>query len=164
VPATIERPIQHRFSPSTFRLRTANPRTMPSPCAGSPTRHTETENEAQRPWSRWYDLPRWRRRAREQKRLHPLCKMCEAKGLITAAEVADHVSRTVAIISCSGMANCKACAGLATPREATGRAPRTPPTSAPMAGQPTNASGLDRIARGISHPNKVAGGGRRRSR
>lgn len=44
-----------------------------------------------RPWLKWYDTARWKRRAQMQKQMFPLCTMCEAKGIVTAAEVADHV-------------------------------------------------------------------------
>jgi 5-methylcytosine-specific restriction enzyme A len=46
---------------------------------------------SQRPWLKWYDNRRWRRRADLQKRLHPTCAFCEAKGIIAPAEVADHI-------------------------------------------------------------------------
>ena len=45
----------------------------------------------QRPWLAWYSLARWEKKAREHKRHHPVCVMCDAKGLIAPAEVADHV-------------------------------------------------------------------------
>ena len=38
-----------------------------------------------------YDHRRWRKRAKAQLRLEPLCWMCLAKGIVTAATVADHV-------------------------------------------------------------------------
>ena len=42
-------------------------------------------------WHRWYDSAAWRKRARHQLRLQPICAMCEAEGRITAASVVDHV-------------------------------------------------------------------------
>lgn len=39
----------------------------------------------------WYQLERWRRRARLQKRLQPLCCMCAANGLAVPATIADHI-------------------------------------------------------------------------
>ena len=44
-----------------------------------------------RPWLPWYDKARWKRRARLQLQMHPLCKICFERGVIEAAEVADHV-------------------------------------------------------------------------
>lgn len=38
-----------------------------------------------------YGTNRWRKRSGQQRHEHPLCKMCADKGLVTAAEVADHV-------------------------------------------------------------------------
>jgi len=45
----------------------------------------------QRPWNQWYGKQRWRDRARLQLRTQPLCVYCERIGLITPAQVADHV-------------------------------------------------------------------------
>jgi len=45
-----------------------------------------------RPWRQWYQLERWRRRRRLQLRHFPVCRMCEARGLVTVATIADHVS------------------------------------------------------------------------
>ena len=39
----------------------------------------------------WYQLGRWRKRADFQKREHPLCGLCLAKGLVVRAVIADHV-------------------------------------------------------------------------
>jgi hypothetical protein len=39
----------------------------------------------------WYSLQRWRRRAKRQLRAEPVCAMCLARGLVTAATVADHI-------------------------------------------------------------------------
>jgi 5-methylcytosine-specific restriction protein A len=42
---------------------------------------------------RWGHLygKRWRKRARYQLQIEPLCRMCKSEGRITAASVADHV-------------------------------------------------------------------------
>ena len=42
------------------------------------------------PWRSWYSLQRWRTRAKHQLRVSPLCALCEAKGRVVPAEVADH--------------------------------------------------------------------------
>jgi 5-methylcytosine-specific restriction enzyme A len=40
-----------------------------------------------------YDHRRWRARSRRQLQREPLCVMCATKGIVTAAEVADHITR-----------------------------------------------------------------------
>ena len=40
----------------------------------------------------WYSRERWRAKAHLQLQRHPLCVMCEARGIVTAANVADHVT------------------------------------------------------------------------
>jgi 5-methylcytosine-specific restriction endonuclease McrA len=40
---------------------------------------------------RWYDSPRWRRRASWQIHEHPLCVKCLAIGMVTPSTVADHI-------------------------------------------------------------------------
>lgn len=47
--------------------------------------------DSMRDWSSWYFKQRWRKRSRHQLRVHPLCAMCEARGVVTAAYAADHV-------------------------------------------------------------------------
>ncbi|MHB8110517.1 MAG: HNH endonuclease [Syntrophorhabdaceae bacterium] len=39
----------------------------------------------------WYHTTRWRKRRARQLAAHPLCKMCEDQGRVTAATIADHV-------------------------------------------------------------------------
>lgn len=39
----------------------------------------------------WYSLERWRRRAKLQLRLHPLCAICLYKGIPVAATICDHI-------------------------------------------------------------------------
>ena len=39
----------------------------------------------------WHQLPRWRRRAKHQLKIEPLCRMCAVKGIHTPANVVDHV-------------------------------------------------------------------------
>jgi len=46
---------------------------------------------ASRPWREWYQLNVWRRRRALQLKQHPLCVMCESRGVVTPATVADHV-------------------------------------------------------------------------
>ena len=42
-------------------------------------------------WGHLYGK-RWRKRARHQLQVEPLCRMCKSEGRITAATVADHVT------------------------------------------------------------------------
>lgn len=42
-------------------------------------------------WRRWYSTQRWRARRKAQLASEPLCRMCGARGTLTAATVADHV-------------------------------------------------------------------------
>ena len=44
------------------------------------------------PWRGWYQLERWRRLRRAQLRREPLCALCLSRGVVRAAEVADHVA------------------------------------------------------------------------
>lgn len=46
---------------------------------------------AEQPWRAWYSKPRWYKRAKQQLRMHPLCRMCLEKGIVVAATTADHV-------------------------------------------------------------------------
>jgi hypothetical protein len=43
------------------------------------------------PWRTWYSLQRWRKRAKHQLRIEPLCRQCLAAGRTTPATIADHV-------------------------------------------------------------------------
>ena len=43
-------------------------------------------------YRQWYGTARWKRRRKGQLRAHPLCIMCQAEGIYTAATVADHVT------------------------------------------------------------------------
>ena len=43
------------------------------------------------PLGRMYRTTRWAKRARAQMRQQPLCIMCEKKGVVREANVADHV-------------------------------------------------------------------------
>lgn len=45
----------------------------------------------ERPWQRWYHLERWERRSKLQLKQFPLCKMCLDRGIVTPANVADHI-------------------------------------------------------------------------
>lgn len=40
----------------------------------------------------WYRTARWQRIAKAQLHRDPLCAMCQARGRVTAATVADHVT------------------------------------------------------------------------
>jgi 5-methylcytosine-specific restriction enzyme A len=42
------------------------------------------------PWRSWYGLERWKKRARHQLRLEPLCRACLARGFVVPATIADH--------------------------------------------------------------------------
>jgi 5-methylcytosine-specific restriction enzyme A len=42
------------------------------------------------PWREWYGLLRWKKRARHQLKIEPLCAACLKQGRITLATVADH--------------------------------------------------------------------------
>jgi 5-methylcytosine-specific restriction protein A len=42
------------------------------------------------PWRSWYSLQRWRRRAKHQLQLEPLCALCLKAGRTTPATIADH--------------------------------------------------------------------------
>jgi 5-methylcytosine-specific restriction protein A len=44
------------------------------------------------PWRSWYTLQRWRRRARHQLKIAPLCASCLRQGLVTPATVAHHLT------------------------------------------------------------------------
>jgi hypothetical protein len=43
------------------------------------------------PWRDWYSLQRWRKRAKHQLRLEPLCRICLEHGLVSPATIADHI-------------------------------------------------------------------------
>jgi 5-methylcytosine-specific restriction enzyme A len=42
------------------------------------------------PWRSWYRLQRWRKRARHQLMVEPLCAQCLKANRVTAATIADH--------------------------------------------------------------------------
>jgi hypothetical protein len=42
-------------------------------------------------WRSWYGLRRWRAKSKAQLAAEPLCRMCQAEGVVTAATVADHI-------------------------------------------------------------------------
>jgi hypothetical protein len=42
------------------------------------------------PWRSWYSLQRWRRRAKHQLAIEPLCAICLERGRTTPATIADH--------------------------------------------------------------------------
>jgi 5-methylcytosine-specific restriction endonuclease McrA len=49
------------------------------------------ETPWQDPWRGWYQLERWRKLRRAQLRREPLLALCLSRGIVRAAEVADHV-------------------------------------------------------------------------
>ena len=53
-------------------------------------REYDARRRAERPWRALYDDPRWDALRRAHLAEHPLCVMCQAQGLITAATVVDH--------------------------------------------------------------------------
>jgi len=42
-------------------------------------------------WRAWYGTQRWRKRAKHQLTIEPLCRMCAAEGIIRPARHADHI-------------------------------------------------------------------------
>jgi 5-methylcytosine-specific restriction protein A len=46
---------------------------------------------SEQPWHHFYGTAFWQRRRKLQLQEHPLCKLCEARGVVTVATVADHV-------------------------------------------------------------------------
>jgi 5-methylcytosine-specific restriction enzyme A len=42
-------------------------------------------------WRDWYSLQRWRKRAKHQLRVEPLCQICLQQGHVSPATVADHI-------------------------------------------------------------------------
>ena len=42
-------------------------------------------------WDKWYSTTRWTRIWRHQLLEHPLCKYCAERGIVTPAEICDHV-------------------------------------------------------------------------
>src|SRR5262245_46438590 len=42
-------------------------------------------------WAKWYSTARWARIRRHQLREQPLCAFCLERGIVTAAEICDHV-------------------------------------------------------------------------
>jgi 5-methylcytosine-specific restriction protein A len=47
--------------------------------------------EQRQPWHAWYNTAAWRRLRSQQLSVKPLCRMCLASGVTTAATVCDHV-------------------------------------------------------------------------
>lgn len=77
-----------------------------------------------RPWAAMYDR-RWRRRRAAHLKANPLCVMCEPRGLIEAATVADHITPhrgDPALFKGPLQSLCTAChSGMKQEFEATGR-------------------------------------------
>ena len=44
------------------------------------------------PWRAWYNTARWQAIRSNQLRTHPLCAMCDQRGITSAATVCDHVA------------------------------------------------------------------------
>lgn len=63
---------------------------------------------------KWYGTARWQRRAKLQLTLEPLCAICARKGMVVAAEVADHIVPHKGNESEFCSARCNRCASLAT--------------------------------------------------
>ncbi|BBF93365.1 HNH endonuclease [Blastochloris tepida] len=57
----------------------------------------KAEHDAKRrrtqPWRALYNTPQWRAIREQQLAEHPLCERCEARGLVVAATVVNHVVR-----------------------------------------------------------------------
>jgi 5-methylcytosine-specific restriction protein A len=45
----------------------------------------------ERPWHKWYGQQRWRNMSTLQLKQEPLCRMCLDNGVVTPANVADHI-------------------------------------------------------------------------
>lgn len=43
------------------------------------------------PWRDWYSLQCWRKRAKHQLRIEPLCRICSEHGPVVATSIADHI-------------------------------------------------------------------------
>jgi 5-methylcytosine-specific restriction enzyme A len=53
--------------------------------------HPRNLNPAQTlKWRDWYSLQSWRRRAKHQLSIEPLCALCQEQGRVTPATIADH--------------------------------------------------------------------------
>jgi hypothetical protein len=75
------------------------PRTAPA--AGRRFGSGDSKAESVRQFDRWrrehdpcralYGLRRWRAKSKAQLAAEPLCRMCQAEGVVTAATVADHI-------------------------------------------------------------------------
>lgn len=60
--------------------------------AGAVTRQDrDRERYAVKASRKWYNTTAWRVKRRRQLNAEPLCAMCEAKGMVVEASVADHV-------------------------------------------------------------------------
>jgi 5-methylcytosine-specific restriction enzyme A len=42
-------------------------------------------------WDKWYFTARWARIRRHPLREHPFCAFCLERGIVTAAEICDHI-------------------------------------------------------------------------
>lgn len=54
-------------------------------------RQHDAKRRAEQPWRAWYKTPRWQRARATQLSAYPLCAMCQEDGVITPANVCDHV-------------------------------------------------------------------------
>lgn len=52
---------------------------------------TDQRSEEAKLYRRWYATKAWKDRRLAQLRAEPLCRFCEAQGIVTAATVVDHV-------------------------------------------------------------------------
>jgi hypothetical protein len=51
-----------------------------------------SRKQSERPfWDAWYSKKRWKRMARLQLQLFPLCRMCMNEGRVEAAAIVDHI-------------------------------------------------------------------------
>lgn len=46
---------------------------------------------AAREYRKWYKTARWKRISKQQKIREPYCRLCKERGVLTEAEVCDHV-------------------------------------------------------------------------
>jgi hypothetical protein len=42
-------------------------------------------------WNRWYSTDRWARIKKQQLLAHALCQFCLERGIVTPAEICDHI-------------------------------------------------------------------------
>lgn len=51
----------------------------------------DARRSQKKPWRNWYKRAAWRTLRSRRLAVEPLCRMCREEGVVTAAEVVDHV-------------------------------------------------------------------------